>query len=126
MSYKDVDIEITIDEILDKLINQKSHIEFRLKHNKYIERPYYDAMREDMKEDEIWSDLQELDYNNKYPPLQWELDSIDLILETINAVEEGYLEFDKTQLHMSGMRETWYISGCGENFRIKTIYKMEK
>jgi len=124
MSYDyNVDIKVKMDEILEKLLDDKSYIEFRLKHNKYIERPYHDAMREEFKEDEMWSDLQELDYSNRYPPLHWKSDNIGLIMEVINAVEEGYLEFDRTQLHMSGHTETWYISGHNDDFRIKTIYK---
>jgi len=124
MTYKDVDIKITIDEIIEKLLYGAT-IEFKVDHTTlgYIEQPFYDDMREQMKEDEMWSDLQELDYSGKFPPLVWKDDS-DLIMEIINSVEEGYLKFNNTQINFIG-KETLYLFGSNNNLKIKTIYQME-
>ena len=112
MSYENVNIKITIDEILDKLINQKSYIIFKLKYNEFIEIPYYDAMKAELIEEECWGELKELD-DSVFPTLRWDVECIDLIMETINAVEEDFLEFKQTQLHMFENNESWYISECG-------------
>ena len=102
MTHEEVDIEITMDEIIEKLLDG-AVINFKVDHTKlgHVERPFYDEMRDQMKEDGMWSDLQLLDYSGIFPPLVWK-DSSDLIMETINAVEEGYLKFNSTEVGSAG------------------------
>ena len=126
MSYEEVDKKITIDEILEKLINKESYIviKYETVSSKYLELPYRNALRDELKEQEVWVDLQELDYNNAYPPLRWEVDCIELIMEAFNAVDEGYYILRYTELYLF-KGETWFIFGSNNDLKIKTIYKTE-
>jgi len=121
MAYEDVDIDVTLDDFVKKMMNDTISIEFKIKHVKHKELPFFDDMREQLKENESWQELQDLDYSGKLPTLRYK-DDTALVNEIINAVREECLELDKTEIRYLREHRGEYYSGKGSNLKMVMKY----
>lgn len=122
MTYENVDIDVTLDDFVKKIMADAVSIEFKIKwHNTHKKTPFFNDMREDLKENENWQELQDLDYSGKLPTLRYK-DNTALINELINAVRDECLELDKTEIRYLREHRGEYYSGKGNNLKMVMRY----
>ena len=121
MTYKTVDIDISFSDFKKKINEEKTCITFHVKYLQHTDKlKLFEEMREEMKENEMWSDLERLDYDGTFPPLRYK-DDKDLIDELLNYIKEGNLEMDQTEIRYLGSnRSEYYI---GKENKIKMVLK---
>lgn len=126
--YLFVDIDTTLDELLEKIKQINVSVIFKIRHIshsypylKYKDLPLHDEMRDELKEDECWDELQKLDHDGELPSLRYKKDSA-LINEIIDAVKTGHLALDKTEIRFLKENKSEYYSGTGNKIKLVLKY----
>lgn len=123
MTYEKVYIDISFSDFKKKINEEKTCISFHIKYLLHSEKPCFEEMRDDMKDNEMWSDLDRLDYG-VFPPLRYK-DDKDLIDEILNCIKEGHLEMKQTEIRYLGSNRSEYYSGKEDKIKMVLKYRCD-
>jgi len=122
MPYKELNINVLF-ESFEKLVKNKHIVvTFNIKYKEYAKSPCYDDMREEMKENEMWSDLENLDHSGTFPPLRYR-DDEKLIDEILNNIKNECWKMKQTEIRFLGKSKSKYYSGSGKKIKLVLEYR---
>lgn len=131
--YEFVDIDTTLDDVLEKIKQKNVSVIFKIHFIasddpslKYKELSLYDKMRDEMKEDEEWEALLDLD-RGVFPVLKYEYEEDPaLINEIIDAIKTGQLAFNNTCIDFLKEGQSEFYSGTKDNIKMVMKHKQRK
>lgn len=122
--YLFVDIDTTLDELLEKLKRADASVAFNTIHLEAKRLPLCEDLRDDLLEEEDWEELRRFD-SGKLPSLRYKDDSA-LINEIMDAVKTGHLAFNKTCIDFLKEGQSEFYSGTKDNIKMVLKHKQRK
>ena len=124
MVWQDVFKLIPIQDFENK-IEQSDSVTLKIKYMPgVLNLPKYQELREELKEDEAWSELENLDMNGALPPMRYK-ENKEIIDEIVLAVKTGKLTMKETEIRFVKAGVSEYFSGYGGKVMFVRRHKVD-